>query len=219
MREASFGEVLLLSDVAPPTEGISGITWRPIEPLRSRADYSRFVLRSLADHIATTHALCVQWDGFVLRGEAWNHAFLDYDYIGAVWPQFDDGYNVGNGGFSLRSRRLLEACGDLSFDPEWPEDLVIGRACRPELERRGLRFAPETVARQFSYERTSPQGHEFGFHGAFNLVHYLSKADALELFRNLEPNVLASGERRELFWWALSHGRVRLARAMLPRSI
>ena len=46
----------------------------------------------------------------MLDGAAWRPEFLDYDYIGAVWPHVLDKYNVGNGGFSLRSKALLEAC-------------------------------------------------------------------------------------------------------------
>src|SRR5207248_6644946 len=92
MREADFAEVLFLSD-QPPPKASSAPTWRPIERLGSRADYSRFMLHNLSEHVATSHALCVQWDGFVLNGQCWNPRFLHYDYIGAVWPQFADGLN------------------------------------------------------------------------------------------------------------------------------
>jgi len=217
MAQCKFAEVLLLSDRQPAPGIDRTIQWRQIRPLVSRADYSQFMLRELAAHLATTHALCIQWDGFVLRGEAWEPALFDHDYIGAVWPQFIDGHNVGNGGFSLRSRRLLEACRDLPFDASEPEDLIICRRWRSHLEGEGFRFAPESIARRFSYERTQPRGDEFGFHGAFNLVRHVSPADALRLFRSLEPRMLARSERRELAAWALRHGRARLAFEMLRR--
>lgn len=217
MRQVEFGDVLLLSDQPPPDGPDPTISWRPIESLASRADYSRFMLRSLAEHVRTSHALCVQWDGFVLSGQAWDPRFLDYDYIGAVWPQFDDGHTVGNGGFSLRSRRLLEACRLLPLDDATAEDIVISRLCRPRLEQMGIRFAPESVANQFAYERTEPTGGEFGFHGAFNLVRYLAAPDALGVFRALEPGMLARNERLELLRWALRNGRLKLAMTMLAR--
>jgi hypothetical protein len=161
--------------------------------------------------------LCIQWDGFVLRGEAWDPAFLDYDYIGAPWPHFRDAYNVGNGGFSLRSRRLLEACKELPFDRSELEDVLICRRWRPQLEQQGIRFAPERIAQRFAYERTIPTGDEFGFHGAFNLVPLLRPAEALRLFRSLEPAMLARSERWQLLRWAVRHGRLSLALEMLRR--
>jgi hypothetical protein len=217
MRQAEFGSVILLSDEPPPYEANAAIIWRRIDRLASRTDYSRFMLRELADHIATSHALCVQWDGFVLDGGAWDPGFLDFDYIGAVWPQFRDGHNVGNGGFSLRSRRLLEACRELPFDGSEAEDLVIARYGRARLEQEGIRFAPEAVARTFAFERTAPTGSEFGFHGAFNLVRHLSARDALHLFRTLEPGMLARSECMEILRWALKRARLRLASTMLAR--
>ena len=216
MRQADFGEVLLLSDI-PPAEKDSAITWRRIDRLGSRADYSRFMLQDLAEHITTTHALCIQWDGFVLKGSAWDPRFLEWDYIGAVWPHFRDGHNVGNGGFSLRSRRLLLACRDLSFNPHDGEDVIVCRLNRPQLEERGIQFAPEAVARKFAYERTQPTGEEFGFHGAFNLVEHVTSDHARHLFRSLEPEMLARNERWQLLRWALLHSELRIALTMLAR--
>jgi hypothetical protein len=218
MRQVEFGNVLLLSDEPPPVGTDPSIQWRRIVRLSSRGDYSRFMLRELADHVGTAYALCVQWDGFVLNGAAWDPTFLAYDYIGAVWPHFHDGRDVGNGGFSLRSRKLLEACRQLPFDGE-AEDVVIGRKCRSELESSGIRFAPTSVAQRFAYERSAPTGHEFGFHGAYNLVKQISPGVADRLFRSLEFGVLARNERLELLWWALTRGRLGLAGMMLKRLI
>jgi hypothetical protein len=216
MARAKFAQVLLLSDHPPATQ-LDVIRWIKIPHLGSRRDYSRFMLRELCQQIETGHVLNVQWDGFVLNGREWDPAFLDYDYVGAPWPHFSDGHNVGNGGFSLRSRRLLEACRDLPADGSQLEDVMICRQWRPELERRGIRFAPESLARRFSYERTKPHGDEFGFHGAFNLVRLLPRREALRLFGSLEPDMLARSERREVLSWALRHGRFRLALEMLRR--
>jgi hypothetical protein len=79
--------------------------------------------------------------------------------------------NVGNGGFSLRTRRLMEIVAtDPAITAYHPEDLKICRHYRPYLEREyAIRFAPDDVARRFSIEgyKQSNRTHttEFGFHG------------------------------------------------------
>ncbi|MDE1927981.1 MAG: hypothetical protein KGI36_12440, partial [Burkholderiales bacterium] len=85
MAQADFGRVLLFAGAAAaPGDGIETVT---IAPLRSGADYSRFVLRELPDHVQTSHVLVTQWDGFVVDAAAWSDEFLAWDYIGAVWPE------------------------------------------------------------------------------------------------------------------------------------
>jgi len=217
LRQANFAKAVLLSDRPPATPLDSRIEWREIPPMRSRSDYSRFLMHSLAGHVSTSHALCVQWDGYALDGGAWRQDFLDYDYIGAVWPHFGDDRNVGNGGFSLRSRRLLKALADLPYTDGEPEDLLICRTFRRDLEKKGLRFAPEEVARTFSYERSAPSGREFGFHGAFNLVQKLSERQAIGLFSSLEPRILTHGEHKELLRWAINRGHWQFAALIVFR--
>jgi hypothetical protein len=208
-RGLTFGEVLFLSDQPPPAG--TPATWRPIAPLRSRRDYSRFMLHDLAAHLHTRHVLCVQWDGYVLNPPAWDPIFLEYDYIGAPWPHFSDGMRVGNGGFSLRSHKLVEACAALVITDQ-AEDVAICRTHRAMLEDRyGLRFAPEDVARRFAYERIAPTGLEFGFHGAFNLSRHLPPGDCSALFATLEAGLLNRREHKEILYRALRHGDMRLA--------
>ena len=95
-----------------PTSGTSIQSVRVVRigRLKSASEYSFFVLKALHEYVETQHCLLVQWDGFVTNANAWRPDFLAFDYIGAPWPQFSDGRNVGNGGFSLRSRKLLKAC-------------------------------------------------------------------------------------------------------------
>ena len=219
LSQASFGKALLLSDRLPSRALDPRIKWHQVEPIRSRVDYSRFVLHDLADHVSTSHALLVQWDGYILRGSAWDPAFLEFDYIGAIWPQFRDGFNVGNGGFSLRSRKLLCAARALAYCGEESEDVFICRTHRRQLESNGIRFAPEHVARAFSYERTVPSGREFGFHGSFNLARYLSRKQASRLFRALEWSVLNHSEHKQLLGWAITRGYGDLALVILLRLL
>jgi hypothetical protein len=93
--------------------------------------------------------------------------FLQYDYIGAPWAKQER--NVGNGGFSLRSTRLMKlASEDISLARYYPEDGIICREYRSHLESKGMRFAPDTIASKFSFEANHKYGlawnGQFGFH-------------------------------------------------------
>lgn len=214
-RGLRFAETLLLSDQAPPAG--TPATWRPIAPIGSRSEYSRFMLHELGAYFTTSHVLCVQWDGYVLDPAQWDPAFLDYDYIGAPWPHFAEGMRVGNGGFSLRSRRLVEACSTLPISDE-SEDVAICRTHRQLLEERfGVRFAPEAAARRFAYERIAATGREFGFHGAFNMVDLVPAQERASLFAGLEPGLLNRREHKEILRAALRRGDLSLAWAMWRR--
>lgn len=165
---ADFADAILFSD-ARPADLDPAIRYVPIDRLNDAQAYSRFMIRRLPAHIASAHCLIVQWDGFIVDPAAWDPRFLEYDYIGAEWPQFGVD-RVGNGGFSLRSRKLLQALADPEFCGEHPEDVVICRTNRALLEsRHGIRFANPATADRFSYERSKRRGPTFGFHGVFNL--------------------------------------------------
>jgi hypothetical protein len=168
----AFGDAILFSDVerAGPFRCVS------VAPMHSIADYSRFILRDLAGHIKTSHVLVIQWDGYVVHPAAWKRLFLRYDYIGSVWPGLPEHQAVGNGGFSLRSRRLMEAVGNLPHLVGYNEDIVIARSYRAILERDSrMRFAPTKVARQFAQEyEIDEKVATFGFHALENLGRYNS---------------------------------------------
>lgn len=170
LAQIEFAQALLFTDRSPEDLGLgasSEIQVIPIDPIRSSQAYSQFMLSELVNYISTSHVLIVQWDGHVIDAGRWQDAFLEYDYIGASWPQFEDGFDVGNGGFSLRSQRLMEACRHPDFKSHHPEDLAIGRTNRSLLEEQGIRFAPKGLADQFSAERTGDPTTSFGFHGVF----------------------------------------------------
>ncbi|BEV01856.1 DUF5672 family protein [Novosphingobium olei] len=175
-----------------------GIERIAIGPLRSAASYSRFVVRDLADWIDTSHCMIVQWDGFVLNPAAWDPRFLECDYIGAPWPQFGDGHDVGNGGFSIRSRRLMLACRDPDFvDAGEAEDVAIARTNRAMLEQRhGITFADRSLASHFSHERTGQGQATFGFHGVFNLPGAVGIDGFWDIYRSLDHK----GTIRVDFW-------------------
>jgi hypothetical protein len=198
MAQVSFGDVILFTDAAPASVP-AGIRIVAISNLSSVRAYSNFILRELAPHIRTDHCLIVQWDGFVLDSKQWDPEFLDFDYIGAPWPQFGDSHNVGNGGFSLRSTRLLNLCRAADFAVSHPEDIAIGRANRARLERdHGIRFADRAIAERFAFERTAPAGPTFGFHGVFNLIPVLGEERFWNLYRTLDERSAVGSDYRLL---------------------
>lgn len=158
----------------------------PIERLPSSAAYSEFVLMKMVDHVATSHCLVVQWDGHIVDAKKWRDEFLNYDYIGARWPQYRDGHEVGNGGFSLRSKRLMLACQDPEFHQSHPEDTAICRVNRSLLEEKGMCFAPAAVADLFSSERTGDPAESFGYHGVFNMPRAIGVREFWRIYNTLD---------------------------------
>jgi hypothetical protein len=188
--EASLAQIdvaaaLLLTDrpVKPDHPAIRVV---PIAPIPSARAYSDFLLTQLVDHVATSHCLVIQWDGHVLDAARWQPDFLDHDYIGASWPQFADGHDVGNGGFSLRSRRLMELCRDPAFRRDHPEDVAIGRTNRAWLEAQGMRFAPRALADRFAAERAGDVTTSFGYHGAWLMPQAIGVYPFWSLYRQLD---------------------------------
>ena len=197
LDQVDFAQALLLTDASCDVG--ADVRLVPIERLHSAFDYSRFVLRQLADHIDTKHCLLVQWDGFVLDASAWDPKFLDFDYIGAPWPQFADERNVGNGGFSLRSSRLLRAGRDSRISEVHPEDVAICRTYRDMLEQDyGIRIADTATAARFAFERGAKQGRSFGFHGVFNMIPALGADRFWKIYRSLDDRNAAFTDYRLL---------------------
>ncbi|SAK92520.1 hypothetical protein AWB82_06617 [Caballeronia glebae] len=194
-----------------------GIHHRRIAPMNYN-EYSWFVMFVLWRYIETDFALLVQDDGWVLDGGNWRDEYFDYDYVGAVsgfarvdtsedvkWMQFFEWHEylnrpdcivrpLLNGGFSLRSQRMLRAFVDHPdirvvipppdvFEGESPrmlwysgaadEDSQLTLVLRPQFEALGIRYAPVEVCRQFSMEDPRPMYREidymnlFGFHNQF----------------------------------------------------
>jgi hypothetical protein len=137
-------------------------------PITSKEAYSQFIIKELWRYITTSHILVIQHDGYVIDGSVWDDEFLEYDYIGAPWNYKDD-RNVGNGGFSLRSKRLMVTLASDPFIEFFhPEDEIIGRLYRRYLEHKHkIKFAPEELAHRFSYECHMPMLPTFGFHNFF----------------------------------------------------
>lgn len=209
LDECRFENAVFLTD---RDMEVAGVEVRRIPSITNVTDYSQFVLRELRRHVPTKFVLLIQWDGYILDGTAWRPEFQDYDYIGARWPHVP-GTDVGNGGFSLRSSRLLEACADDRFVIGHPEDAAICIVNRQLLEgERGIRFAPPALADMFSFERYRGPGPHFGFHGLFNVPSFLPDGELQDFLAILPPRIAGSVEFLEVLLTYLSTGRRTQAR-------
>ena len=143
-----------------------------VAPMTTPEDYYRVVWREVYQRTATKHVLMMDWDGYPVW-DRWLPAFLEYDFIGAVWPWFTE-RTVGNTGFSLQSRRFLKLMCEGAVRAEHPGDISICRDHRSYLEEQcDIRFAPEHVADLFSVEHGPGQPQSFGFHGVWNMLYFL----------------------------------------------
>lgn len=141
-----------------------------IPPITGKADYSRVMTKELTNYFQTPYCLTIQHDGYCIHGEAWDDEFYKWDFIGAPWIYPDPDRNMGNDGFSLKSKRL---CDILANDPfieiVEPCDEILGRLYRRYLEQKyDIKYAPEDLADTFSYELRTPICKTLGFHGYFH---------------------------------------------------
>ena len=171
----------------------NGIEIKYIDQIKSVNEYSFFILRSLQNFFNSDFCLIIQWDGWVINPNSWLSEFLNYDYIGAIWPKEiwpeKEGYRVGNGGFSLRSKKLCIATSEIIQnhtieETNIIEDEFIGKNYRDLLESKyKIQISTEILANKFSIERAKWDSRSFGFHGFFNFNKIFNDKD---LFDKLE---------------------------------
>jgi hypothetical protein len=202
----TFGEVLLLSDKEIKHDYIKTVI---IPKINSLEEYSYFCVKKLNDYIDNEFCLMVQPDGFVTNPFMWSDDFLNYDYIGAPWDKLLSQRGLwmcgmlnmdidsvpiitGNGGFCLRSKKLLQETSKLNYnDPSLPEDAFICIKSRNILKQNGVKFAPLSVAKRFSLEspidlndKNITLDAHFGFHGTHGY-----KQPLMELLDDIENDV------------------------------
>lgn len=151
-------------------------------------DYSEIILKHLWLYLETDYALIIQWDGMATDRMLWSDEYLNYDYIGAPWDG-NDQYRVGNGGFSLRSKKLIDALRDteiqLGRQSRELEDAAICREYRQLLEQKySITYAPYDIAKNFSFELNFT-GNTFGFHGIWNTAKFFSEKELDYIIDNM----------------------------------
>ncbi len=184
MKGIDYYDVVLIAHKKPENLH-KKITFKRCKPTelvsqdpKNTNDWSKFIAYNLCDYIDSEFAIIVHKDAHILRPYKWSPVFLDYDYIGAPWPKnlhfTNDGKNirVGNGGFSLRSKKILNILNELKLPftdngtGYFHEDGILCVYYRKQLEDYGIKFAPVKVAARFSLESECDESDysPFGFH-------------------------------------------------------
>jgi len=186
-----FGAVKLLTDIEIDYE--HKVT---IPKLNSLVAYSIFMLTKCKDYFDTDHVLIVQRDGFILNPDSWNPAWLEYDYIAPLFMQVD---KVGSGGFSLRSKKVMNRMAEIT--PEW--DWTQGEADRIQnimgyyedgticLSGQNFKFAPLEQAAIFGQGgNPNPKYYiekPFGFHRTQQYIDF-NTGQVSPIFENYEQS-------------------------------
>jgi hypothetical protein len=189
-KNINFGKIKILSPIKP-IEVLNDIEYIKIEKL-SYSEYSDFIIRKLNNYVDTKYVLIIQSDGFVTNVDKYDPRFLEYDYIGAPWRNIKH-YNfirVGNGGFSLRSKRFLEVCQKYCPTHGFNEDHLVCITYRDIFLNNGIKYAPLEIASLFSYESGEvdiriTQYDTFGIHGKND--YYRKIVESNEWINILQP--------------------------------
>jgi len=190
MRGVEFGSVKFISHEKPVVMP-SDITFEKYVGYESISykEFSFYCIHKLIEHVDTEYMLMIHPDGFVINPDKWDNEFLDWDYLGAPWPLTPNAYidpfgkqqRVGNGGFTLRHRKILEIpqIEEIPFEVNigtfykhmnagaYNEDGNICVHNRHLFEKHGVKFAPPDVAARFSQEIPVSETEgitPFGFH-------------------------------------------------------
>jgi hypothetical protein len=190
--------VYWFSDIAYPKETQYNVKWVKIPRFKKYTDEYNYITLKLVPHVAVEDFnLVIHADGFAVNKDAWDPQFLEYDYLGARW----NNGGVGNGGFTLRSRKLYDAMIDVDIlyktsqypqeiidnhefyvldyygDKVIPEDNIICKIYRHKLEQEyGIKFGDGDIVDKFSIEYNMSShwlGKSLGFHGKHGIAeHY-----------------------------------------------
>ena len=134
--KVDFGGIHIYTDDAGKWGDCCATNWYKCED-RTLNEVAKTMWYEVPKHIETSHTLFVHWDSGIDDPSMWTDEFLQYDYIGAPWGWHADGRNVGNGGFSLRSSRLIQFIKASGLKPyNNPEDDVLCRQYGEMLRER-----------------------------------------------------------------------------------
>lgn len=196
MCDFKFAKKIFISDIYQDILKKYNINYINIEKIKSKREYDFFVIKKLSSLIDTDYLLIIQHDGVIYNTSAWNDNFFKFDYIGAPWPKSPKNINnVGNGGFSLRSKKLMDKVS-VSFKEDFclePEDVTISETMYHEMIENNFKYADCITASNFSSELKCSFSNEesFGFHlaGMDHLVNKTHQSFLKFLYNEMENKI------------------------------
>lgn len=191
-EKCDFGDIKLLTSIT--TEYPHAVK---IMPLHSLIAYSIFMLTRIHEYVNTPNIMIVQRDGWILNTESFDYSWLELDFIGGLYMQYD---LVGSGGFSLRSKKIMEKAAEIM--PKWDgtqkhaDEIQSGLSYYEDGELtlshkfNQFKFATLEQAANFSqagnrnpiYFRERP----FGFHRTHQVIDFdTGRVDSSDLTRDI----------------------------------
>lgn len=218
-----FTKRLLYSDTLMNKANKLGIKIEFVDEINSITEYSYFILVHLERYIKTKFCLVTQWDGWVIDSYKWNINFLNFDYIGAIWPDYSEN-QIGNGGFSLRSKNFLQSTKDFVLNQSHlPEPLIeddfICRKMRSSFESKyKIKFPSIELANKFSVEGNGLPTDSFGFHSMSNF-HVVIRDDSYlsDFINKLIKENFNNRESYDLTKNLLSQNRLSVAKLIIRK--
>lgn len=187
LAQIEFGEVLIYTD-DPLQLLVPGASMIKVPNWPHKDQYMSFFQFESCDPVKTDFVLFVEWDSGICDMTMWTDDWFQYDYLGACWWYRDkDGkplpapFNVGNGGFSLRSTRLQRF---LKANRQKYPAISDNQMCReygPQIiAEGGFKWAPIDVANDFAvegFDRLDLPNNllHFGYHSVINWPWILSR--------------------------------------------
>lgn len=191
LQRANFGDVLIYTNDKERV-GPFDARYYDVPDWPNKNEAGRFYYSEAMAKVETPYALLIEWDGGIRDVTKWRSDFFDYDYIGAPWVVSDNN-KVGNGGFTLMSKRLGDfICANRAKYP-CLTDFDVCRRWRQTFEREGgFKWPDASVAADFAWELGPRSPNNFGYHGTFTWPLMLDRADLIARARAMteDPYIL-----------------------------
>jgi hypothetical protein len=170
-KNIEFGRKVIYTHYRPEnlTDDIEFVKIKELTP----STIDSFAIKILPTYQKCDYMISLHTDGFIINPLMWKEEFLEYDYIGAPWPDFhwNKINRVGNGGFVMKSKKFTQLESQINYITGGNDWLVTNYYYDSFIES-GCKYSPIELAACFSLELPIPEvpydlTKSFGFHGRY----------------------------------------------------